>query len=480
LQYRKIRLKKRGTIMMRERKALFFEIVSLILLVTVIPCYGQLQDSAWPGFKRDIRHTGRTTYVGPANPHLKWSYPVNMSERVGPSLDRDGIVYIGAGESEHALYAINPDGTLKWTYSWSASDPSAGVPAINHDGTVYISQLGKYESDWAGRIHAVNSDGTLKWIYKVPSGWGTWMATSPSVDTDGTIYIPDYNNSPSRGGLSAINPDGTLKWYYGISTSGSERDPRSAVVIDDDTGHLYFGASCKTGDNRLLALDRNGQLLWSYTTGGPIPESPAVGDDGTVYFGSRDGKLYALDADGNLKWSLSTGGEIDFSPTIGWDNTIYVGSKDGYLYAVNPDGTMKWSFKTDGPLYGSAAVDGNDNIYFGSYDNNFYSLTPDGTLRWKFLTEGKIVSPPAIGQNGTIYFSSFDGYLYALQDSVSVSDISGCINLKGSPVVHRRVALMQRGEPINTTITDADGCYTFERIASGKHFVVAILGPEVP
>ena len=49
------------------------------------------------------------------------------------------------------------------------------------------------------------------------------------------------------------------------------------------------------------------------------------------------------ETDGTQKWSFTTGGGVISSPAIGADGTIYVGSVDGQLYVLNPDGTQKWS-----------------------------------------------------------------------------------------------------------------------------------------
>ena len=56
--------------------------------------------------------------------------------------------------------------------------------------------------------------------------------------------------------------------------------------------------------------------------------SPAISGDGTIYVGSEDSKLYAINLNGSLKWSYTTGDRIDSSPAIGSDGTVYVGSDD--------------------------------------------------------------------------------------------------------------------------------------------------------
>ncbi|MEO0150874.1 MAG: PQQ-binding-like beta-propeller repeat protein [candidate division WOR-3 bacterium] len=55
---------------------------------------------------------------------------------------------------------------------------------------------------------------------------------------------------------------------------------------------------------------------------------------GTYYIGSGS-KLYAINSDGTLKWTFTTGSTVKSSPAIGPDGTVYVGSLDGLLYAIN-------------------------------------------------------------------------------------------------------------------------------------------------
>jgi hypothetical protein len=58
--------------------------------------------------------------------------------------------------------------------------------------------------------------------------------------------------------------------------------------------------------------------------------------------------------------------------------------------------------------------------------------------------------------------------------------VSGCVTLDGEPVVGAKVKLKQKDEVRQITQTDADGCYQFESVVSGKKFKVTIKGPVVP
>jgi outer membrane protein assembly factor BamB len=201
--------------------------------------------------------------------------------------------------------------------------------------------------------------------------------------------------------------------------------------------------------------------LWAYATRDEITSSPAVGNDGTIYFGSIDGFVYAVNADGALKWRSPTSNDIDLAtPAIGEDGTVYIGSTDGGLYAFNgatgarkwrygatsslyaspaigadgtiyfrDDGTLhaltsgatsatrKWSFPLSGGTYSPPAVGSDGTIYVGATGGAFYAVNPDGTQKWKFTAEGDVYTAPAIGGDGTIYFATLAGKVYALLPS---------------------------------------------------------------
>ncbi len=163
-----------------------------------------------------------------------------------------------------------------------------------------------------------------------------------------------------------------------------------------------------------MALRPNGSRKWAFAAGREIRSSPAVSNDGTVYFGCRDRKCYAVGSDGKKIWEFKTGAWVDSSPALGGDGTVFIGSWDKNFYAIGHDGAQKWQFKTAGPVVSSAAIGADEKIYFGSHDGRFYALSPDGHLAWQYVAGGPIVASPAIDKDGTFYFTSLDGFFYAL------------------------------------------------------------------
>ncbi|MCL4557114.1 MAG: PQQ-binding-like beta-propeller repeat protein [Deltaproteobacteria bacterium] len=343
--------------------------------------------SPWPRFHRDSQSTGLSPINTIATTGvLKWSYLTGQSIFSSPAIGADGTIYVGSNDGK--LYAINPNGTLKWSYTMNPMGIWT-TPAIGADGTIYVSE---------DKLYAINPNGTLKWSSPIGSGTGY---SSPAIGADGTIYV-------GADKLYAINPNGTPKWSYNMG-NGFLSSP--AIGAD---GSIYIGA----GDYNLYAINPDGTEKWSYATGDMIYSSPAIGADGTIYVGSYDKSLYAINPDGTEKWSYATGDMIYSSPAIGADGTIYVGSYDMNLYAIAPTGGLKWSYTTDAGICASPAIGADGTIYVGScnvtnFGQTIYAINQFG-IKWKYTTSGPIHSSPAIGADGTIYVGSGDKSLYAI------------------------------------------------------------------
>jgi len=363
-------------------------------------------DSAWPMFGHDVHHTGRSPFGAKGIGVEKWKLNLSTgSIHSSPAIDKDGTIYIGTSPKTGIdnFYAINPDGTLKWSFKAGDWTWVQSSPAIAADGTIYVGC-----DD--GCLYALNPDGTEKWRFKAGGG-GDWVYSSPVIADDGTIYFGVVGPGWEIGRLYAVNSDGTEKWHY---DTGFWIYCSPAI---DNEGTIYIGST----DCYMYAIYPNGTLKWKFKACNRdgLGSAPTIGDDGTIYFGSTDNYLYALNSDGTLKWKCYAGRNGASSPAIGEDGSLYAGSNDGRLYCISPDGIEKWSFQSEDTYYddvlSSPAIDRYGTIYVGSFDGNLYALNPDGTLNWKYDVGDYIESSPAIGEDGTIYFGSWDGYFYAIE-----------------------------------------------------------------
>lgn len=182
-----------------------------------------------------------------------------------------------------------------------------------------------------------------------------------------------------------------------------------------------------TGFSEVDTSHLDGTEKWRFSIGDQSLSSPAIGENGTIYFCSKDiydeaGNLYAVNPDGTEKWNFSADDSIESSPAIGEDGTIYVGSTGGHLYAINPDGSLKWRFLTSTlfPTVGSPTVGKDGTIYAGTGFDDLYAVHSEhtegepGTEKWSIGTDGSIRTSPAIGENGTLYVTNNGGSLHAI------------------------------------------------------------------
>ena len=401
----------------RKRTLLSFSCV-ILAVVASIGCvrssYAQTASTVWPMFHADVRRTGLSSIDTRDNPGmLKWLLlttgqltPSSAIEvESSPAVGADGTVYVGADQS---VFAINPDGTIKWRYQTN-SLVGFSSPAIGTDGTIYIGS-----DDF--NLYALEDGGqgsvTEKWAFQA----GNYIESSPALGPDGTIYFGSWD-----GNVNALNPDGTLKWKF--AAGGPIYTSSPAIGTD---GTIYIGSL----DNSLYAITDGGQgnvrKRWAFPTKDRVCTSPAIGDDGTIYFGSDDHNLYALTDGGPAnvieKWSFTTGNFVESSPAIGPDGTIYFGSHDKNLYALSDNGTNvkeKWAFPMGG-AFSSPAIGADGAIYVGSFDQNVYALTDNGraaSQKWAIATGSMVRSSPAIASDGTVYVGSADDNVYAIGSS---------------------------------------------------------------
>jgi outer membrane protein assembly factor BamB/PKD repeat protein len=374
----------------------------------------------WPKFHADLRNTAQSTRLGPDAPNPKWTYLGTAKVLGSPAIASDGTIYITL---DWSICAIRPgDGGQRWCTQFSA-DVSQSSPAVDKDGTIYVGARDN-------RLWALNPDGSVKFFILLGSEGD--IRSSPSIGPDGTVYFAFAYS----GTVTALNPDGhttaeRIKWQYTVS---SPIVSSPALAAD---GTIYIASK----NGVLHALKPDGTYLWGARLGANLTfSSPAVAADGTIYIGSNGG-LSAVNPNGTLKWPSpfkTLGSVADSSPAIATDGTIYVGSKSGQqktFYAVNPNGTLKWSF---GPVpveqdQASTQAIGADGIVYAGIGWWVYAFSPDSNVPlWQIELGGAVTTSPAIGGTASpaaggeavLYVGARDGKLYAFSTARSVTPVN--------------------------------------------------------
>jgi outer membrane protein assembly factor BamB len=216
--------------------------------------------------------------------------------------------------------------------------------------------------------------GCVKMAVAMPSPIYTGILAGP----DGSIYATSedsfYKVTGLGGNVTILQNDLPAK-----TTSSPTMGPG---------GTIYVGCE----DGRLLALDGEGNVKWTFTTEAMIIGAPAVAADGKVFVGSTDGKVYCLDANGNALWQWTSpraaagSSAIVAPPTLAVDGSVLVA--DVYwpvLYALSPtNGSVRWQVDFTMEITGK-------------------TQWPDGVLKSVPIMYGHLVSAPAVGPDGSIY-----------------------------------------------------------------------------
>ena len=394
-------------------------------------CGGERTAPVAPSATDTVAPTGPDTVVA--------SIQITPSERT--------IGFLGTRFRPYAVALAADGATLYRTafdpgrFAWSSSAPEiasvSGDSILSNggstrtvtglsDGTATITATSQ---GVAGRLNVtVRERARVAW--SVPLEWSrpktsgeVLIGAGVAIGADGTIYV-GWNDYPSQTShWYALSPQGGILWT--VDVPGRTLWGMPAIGAD---GTLYFGSSMGLGDSvagSLVAVDPGGSIRWILDGLDRTSSSPAIGPDGTIYVaGGRH--VHAVDPRGEIRWTYEISPGIFLSsPAVASDGTIYVGGDDLALHAINRDGSPRWTFKTRNLIRAPASIGADGTIYVASYDGRLYAVDPDGSERWGVVVrrtpEGslaRVASPPSIGPDGAIYVLG-DG-LFAINPGGSI------------------------------------------------------------
>ena len=172
---------------------------------------------------------------------------------------------------------------------------------------------------------------------------------------------------------------GAFAW---ASTNG-DYAKGSSITFSHDGQTFYTANSTSKGISAYNAI--TGEKLWEVSTasdGTVYGEGPAVGKDGTIYFGTEGtGTVKAVSPAGVLKWSTKLAKACKAAPAVTSTGIVYALDDAGTLYSIKAsDGSINWKATQSGAA-GSVVVDAEGNVYMGTA-KGIWSYTEGGKLRW--------------------------------------------------------------------------------------------------
>jgi len=384
--------------------------------------------SAWPLFQHDAQHTGRSPLAGPTCNRVIWRWSATDEFLSAPTVGTDGTIYVGTARAP--VCAIDPaSGTTRWCdtdQDGRLADRSS--PAVAADGTVYV---GTRDNDLWAIAALLAPPPPVVWRQKICTDGD--VTTSPAIGPDGVVYMG--SDSLGAGWMFAMCPGATqqVKWCAklggGVKNVSPALSPNGATLYVTSRGTTLHALDAATGATRwtnVLERRRNAARWPNYT---PVVD-PA---SGKIYVGFDDG-LFEVLPDGTSRLLFVPGRErIESPPALGPDGTLYFGASRGgassTFYAVRPDGTLRWSYAVPpGPgrfRNNQAVVDANGTVYV-AVKNTVYAFTAggdgagNGVVLWTFAEATSVYqSSPILGAPGRLYVGSGDRLapvLYAIGD----------------------------------------------------------------
>jgi outer membrane protein assembly factor BamB len=314
---------------------------------------GTLYAAAEDGFVYALDGSGTQqwkTYVGPT--------------RSAPAVGSDGAIYIANNNGR--VMALNHSGTVRWTAevyqgnTWGENGSAVGrdylyVPAR---GNLCAVRLSNGQVDWQSR-------------------WGGEQWGAVTLLPDGTTL------SPGRGRLNGIDSRGEIVWQYPALTEEAIRNnggypPPGAFFVNtgiavDSNRTLYAGI----GREKLVAMAPDGTPKWELKIPGGYElnrATPVISADSTIFFAGADAKLYAVDSFGTTKWSLALDGPIPATPALAQDGTIFV-MHGRFLSAVSPDGKILSQVIIGSGAQSSPTLAPDGTVYVATYDAKVIAYT---------------------------------------------------------------------------------------------------------
>jgi outer membrane protein assembly factor BamB len=387
--------------------------------------------SSWPKFHHDRQNTGRIDEVRNLPPALqsapRWMLAASQGGfGAGPALSQsDALVYIGGDDG--SMYVVNARddctaGTLKARFVLAQASGFTSTALVGmRDGKDAIFVGGQ-----GGTLFGIDADG-VNLLTNWPAGIAGVVTASPNLSlSTGAVYIGSQD-----GTFESVCPNGIQQ--FSIPTSGFSSSP--AVGPD---GSVYFGAD----DGRLRAYDSTGFSKWAFAASAPISTAPVV--EIVPVTGGGPGPtptpitaaIYVADSGGSVFKVTSTGGvfgscSLTTSTACRVDNQCPTGEQCVLFDFVGQNGGPV------GAIHSSPALAGN-HLYFGSDDGNLYAIdTRTGAIVWQVLLSAReIVSSPAVAtknmqQDRVVVVGTKEGNIYFVADNGLTAGAPQSFNVGG-------------------------------------------------
>ncbi len=386
----------------------------------------------WSSVHADGSNSDYSPVAGPTRLALAWQKTFAGRINLGPTVDREGRVYVTTGTATCPLHALDgATGAELWCSSEVNQFAAMSSPVIDVDGRVFLAD--------SVAMHAFDHDGKVLWETPIkgvplsaqltPNGRVVFITNIGVVYVlrreDGAAVLPPYELIPG----ATFDPSKVSACGLGTADCPVANTPS----VDLETGIISFTFWAPGAAQASLRAMRVSEgptptltALWTNDSlPGGSASSPDLSADGTrIYVNDNAGAIHALDAaTGRSIWSFPIGyapfGSQSTSPQ---GLLMPAGGIGSPLLAVQDDGdhgTLLWK-RTDlqnrgiptqaagGRSYATISAGGqlNDLVVVDTATGAELDRAPlPGTSIFSVGT--------TVGQDGTVLVPTINGHLYA-------------------------------------------------------------------
>jgi outer membrane protein assembly factor BamB len=444
-----------------------------------------------------------------------WEMIFNEVHPTAAIIGDSNFIYIRTGGGDGRLYKIDKlTHSVAWSYYFSGTSGCASTPTVASDGTVYFSTVGSSN----GAIYAINPNGSVKWQFcPYNNGLDCSPLGSVFIGTNGklftTVYSMNYDGSflialADQGAAPADSPWPVLRhdncftglaenivsprpniFYYPSKIDfGYIEQGETAMdtLVIKNTGQVYmmidwalesdvFAVEAIVDKKQIrntqeIVIPSNDSLLMiiSFTSAGY-----GIFDDSLIIATNDPDQLYVPIGlrgksilEGEIKWRLQLP-DITNGPAIDDYGTIYLSGTDT-AWAIYPDGRIKWKYIFNSPLSECSAdnitISNDNSMLFIPKESRIFSCDSAGNKRWIINPPGNhFITALACSKTNSIYFGDLYytgyGYLYCYDYNGSMQWKYPTFNNLFEPVIDNcdNIIIASQYSPVGTiySLTDS-------------------------
>ncbi|RME66040.1 MAG: hypothetical protein D6790_00885, partial [Caldilineae bacterium] len=238
---------------------------------------------------------------------LLWTYRLDADKPgqivAPPQVATDGAVYVassGQGSAPNGyLFALNPDGSVRWIFAAQDGDHFAYPPLVDATGVIHLVSP-------AGGVYAVGPDGSLRYAVHL----GQSIPFNGTLMADGRLVVVTTDKA------QLLDPDGAVQWQVRGSKKAGFTEPAAASSVDNlvvlVADCLLQGVDATTGSQR-----------WKYNSNASLT-APVIDQDGYVHVGNSSGRYHVLAANGRLLSETQGFAPVSKPPRLGPKGRVFL------------------------------------------------------------------------------------------------------------------------------------------------------------